>query len=355
MATKERLFGLDLVRGVAVYFVISIHFFLNNGFYNQPVEGAAMWTADCLRGLVYCCVPMFMLLTGYLKGNREWKPGYYRGLLPILISWLMISLISILFKILYYKTIMSPVEWLGEILDFKAANYSWYIEMYIGLFLMSPFLNTAFHGIRNPGYHKAILAAMIFITFLPSVLCGWEAGETVLNFVPNYWTALYPITYYWIGCYIKEYQPKIPLRFLLPVLAVLVIGQGTFHYFTANGGKFHEGLVYGYSGLSVAAISVCLFLIMYRAECRNRVIKKGVGFLSKISMEVYLMSWFFDKLFYEYAATQGILLPENYWWCYPLMTLSVLVCTCIPAWLVHAVSRKMSEAILAERKKGISA
>lgn len=34
-------------------------------------------------------------------------------------------------------------------LDFTGSNYSWYIEMYIGLFLLAPFLNLAYGKLKS--------------------------------------------------------------------------------------------------------------------------------------------------------------------------------------------------------------
>ena len=76
--------GLDIARVTAVCFVISVHFFLNNGFYNEPMRGWGMWAAGVCRWLVFTCVPLFLLITGYLKIDCVWNKKYYRGIVRIL-------------------------------------------------------------------------------------------------------------------------------------------------------------------------------------------------------------------------------------------------------------------------------
>ena len=39
---KERNLNADLIRCVAVFSVVSVHFLKNNGFYSTPVDGGDM-------------------------------------------------------------------------------------------------------------------------------------------------------------------------------------------------------------------------------------------------------------------------------------------------------------------------
>lgn len=67
----KRVFGLDLIRFFAIFSVISVHFFLNNGFYTFPVKGGRMFISINLRWLFFSGVPLFLLLTGYLNNKKK--------------------------------------------------------------------------------------------------------------------------------------------------------------------------------------------------------------------------------------------------------------------------------------------
>lgn len=67
----KRIFGLDLIRFLAIFSVISVHFFLNNGFYSFPVKGGRMFISINLRWLFFSGVPLFLLLTGYLNNKKR--------------------------------------------------------------------------------------------------------------------------------------------------------------------------------------------------------------------------------------------------------------------------------------------
>lgn len=58
MLKKQRNINLDIIRCVAVFFVISVHFFLNNGFYSEIVVGKRMYIMVMMRtflGRAYHC------------------------------------------------------------------------------------------------------------------------------------------------------------------------------------------------------------------------------------------------------------------------------------------------------------
>lgn len=51
---KERDINLDLIRSVAVIGVISVHFFLNTGFYQETVVGKRMAIMVSMRTFCMC-------------------------------------------------------------------------------------------------------------------------------------------------------------------------------------------------------------------------------------------------------------------------------------------------------------
>ena len=72
--TKRNL-NADLIRCVAVFSVISVHFLLNGGFYKQEVCGIPMLMMCMYRSFFMTCVPLFLILTGYLMGQKKLSKG----------------------------------------------------------------------------------------------------------------------------------------------------------------------------------------------------------------------------------------------------------------------------------------
>lgn len=91
---KERNYGIDIVRIIAVILVLSVHFFLNTRYYITPNYGISMKLQVVIRNFCMICVPLFMIITGYLNNKTEYNKSFFKKLINILIVWLFYSLIE---------------------------------------------------------------------------------------------------------------------------------------------------------------------------------------------------------------------------------------------------------------------
>ena len=92
---KKRESGPDLVRSIACFFVVGAHFYLNMGYYNVPLDGAKMFVETAFRWLFVTAVPLFFMLTGYFKKNKKADRSHYMALVPLAISYVVISVAKI--------------------------------------------------------------------------------------------------------------------------------------------------------------------------------------------------------------------------------------------------------------------
>ena len=86
---KKRNVNIDLIKCIAVFSVISVHFFLNTDFYNRTIINTNMYIAVLFRTLFMICVPLFMITTGYLMKNKMLSKKYYLGINRVLIIYLL--------------------------------------------------------------------------------------------------------------------------------------------------------------------------------------------------------------------------------------------------------------------------
>lgn len=317
----NREFGADVVRCVAVCFVIGVHFFLHNGFYSQPQKGIILFSADAVRWLTFSCVPLFLVLTGYLKSECRLHPAYYKGILPILLTWLFMSGICIGFKIGWQHIHKNIWEWIADIFNYQAANYAWYIELYIGLFLLIPFLNALFHAKAEQKYHKNLLCTMLFVVFVPSLFNGFVINGVELNPIPDYFVSLWPIAYYFIGAYMRKYLPQPDKRFCVLLIFIVCMLKAAMTYYPANGEEFNKGVGGGYSDFLVAVITILIFLLLYQMHTKRVCIRYIFAHISKRSLHIYLVSAVFDNLLIDIGIDFS--LPQAYWWTFPLKCIIV--------------------------------
>lgn len=141
--------AMDILRIVAVLCVISIHFFYHTGYYSTTADNVPMYFATVLRTLFSVCVPLFMILSGFLLCNKTLKKGYYSGIRKTIIVYILVAIACIIYKSCNGSYTLTPLTFFTGIFDFSGANYSWYIEMYIGLFLIIPFLNIIYKNLDS--------------------------------------------------------------------------------------------------------------------------------------------------------------------------------------------------------------
>ena len=106
----QRDIGLDLTRILAFLAVPSVHFFLNSTYYDTAIVGPRMALMTVMRTAFMVCVPLYMLLSGYLSAEKHiplTRPdllGYYKKLLPIFLTYALSTGVILLYRVL----------WLGE-------------------------------------------------------------------------------------------------------------------------------------------------------------------------------------------------------------------------------------------------
>ena len=212
----QRDIGLDLTRILAFLAVPSVHFFLNSTYYDTAIVGPRMALMTVMRTAFMVCVPLYMLLSGYLSAGKHiplTRPGllgYYKKLLPIFLTYALSTGVILLYRMLWLgeeQTIRSAVK---NLLSFQ--QYSWYMNMYFGLLLLTPFLNALWQSLATPAARRALLAVLLVLTVLPGMVNIYDlhSAETLLHpwlstsydqLVPDWWQRLYPITYYFLGGY----------------------------------------------------------------------------------------------------------------------------------------------------------
>lgn len=203
---QQRLIGLDYIRVFAIFSVIAGHFLVLNTPFRQTIfDSNTMF----FQGFIYVFwgsgVPLFIMMTGYLNTNKtKCDKRYYHGMVRVIVAYLFFSIITILFRKYYLNENLSWIKYGLKILDFSAIPYGWYIEMWIGLYILTPFLNMMYKAIPGKKEKLILIFSLFCLTALPDLFNRYG-----LHLVPGYWKDVYPLTYFFIGSFIREYQLNI--------------------------------------------------------------------------------------------------------------------------------------------------
>lgn len=308
--------GLDLLRCFATFMVVTAHSFLSNGYTITPQTGITMWLAGSVQLMCRCSVGIFLMLTGYLQSNKtDWR-SCYRGLPAVLLSYFLAAAISIPIRHFVYGDMQSLTAWIQRLFGYSGAYYGWYVEIYVGLTLLTPFINMSLkHSDTKALFGYA--AILLFLTALP--------GLTPWVVVSGYWKFLYPLSFYILGAIVRRVQPRIkPIYGILAALTSgLLMGAGTV---LSTDGLFRDAITWDFGDLGMAVVSAGLFIGMYRVKLSDR-LSKFFAVAATGSFGAYLLSHLLDA------------------WCYKLIIpwkqdgryLLIFLCVTVPIYIASMI------------------
>ncbi|MBO4903403.1 MAG: acyltransferase [Lachnospiraceae bacterium] len=325
---KERETGPDIIRVFASLFVVAVHFYLNCNYYQTPLAGGKMLVMTYGRWFFMICVPLFMMLTGYFKCKNTFSLSHYLGLVPVLVTYVLICVIKIVISNLYYG--QGYYSFLSGLKAIATYQLAWYVGMYVALMLIIPFLNKLFAALDEKG-HKWLLIMLAIVSMLYPL---------TLYVIPSYWQMLYPLVYYFLGAYIRTHRPAVN-RLLLILLPVLATGVNTaVSYVAAGGGMFRWDVLSqvdsGYSVLTVAIAAASFFLLFYDVQVEAKLLKTVLAKLSSVSLEIYLFTGVYDVIIFSYLKQSFTQAPDFFW--YFFLTVPVnFVLSALSGLLLHLI------------------
>lgn len=325
---SKRETGLDLIRCTALLFVVTFHSFLYNGYYYEPQTGIAMWLWGSLRWMSVSCIGLFLMLTGYLKSERTALRDCYRGLVPVFCGYCLAAAVSIPIRHFFLGESHTLNRWVSTFFGFYGVHYGWYVEMYVGLTLLSPFLNRMLNGIPDTELWK-LTGVMLVLTALP--------GATPLGFCPDYWRNCYPLTYYILGSMIRRTKPIVnPYLCILSALGVAaILGAGTV---LSTDGTLGEALTWEFPDIWIVIIAVLLFLSLYRVKT-GPMPGKVLSFAAGGCYGGYLLSHLLDVWCYKLVPEWRT--PSAYPIAFLFVTIPIFLVSLLMGWGINWIVQRL--------------
>lgn len=288
---------------------------------------------------VHSCVPLFLMLSGWLCSGKELSARYYLGLVRILLLYLICSAACLIFRALYLHEQIGLRYIFGSVVNFYACGYAWYVMLYFGLFLMIPFLNTVYNGLDSRNKKLALVATMFALSVLPSLL------NQFIQLYSIWWVKLYPLCYYFIGAYLREYRPVKKAGSWLALLAAALLAFAAFDlfFYRSRGGEI-VGI--SYENYQVFCVSLLIFCLLLSLPGKLPTwASRAFALVSEQSFTVYLMSWIADWLIYPEFVRLVPEVRERFVWMLPCALLS-LVISLVLALAADAVYKPLRKILL---------
>lgn len=297
---KKREVNPDLVRVIAVIFVLGVHFYTHCDIYNAEYTGFVAFFSQVLRTSFTPALALFLMLSGYFQRGKKLSARYYLGILRLLEMYAIVAAIEALYRRFYIGEDVTVRSFIGSLVNFTASEYSWYILLYGGLFVCIPFLNVLYSSLESRGHKRVLVLTVAAISCLP-----FSALNVFVNLVPYWWQRTWPIAFYYMGAYIGEYRPAPGAKKCALWLAAALLIFGSFNFFTYSAASpvaLHPKAAYLYSheGLQNAVLTPLVFLLVMnlRLDGAPEWLKRLLAAISKYSYGAFLFSSITDSFVY---------------------------------------------------------
>lgn len=293
MSQKKRCSGIELLRILTMMGVVLLHYNDGRAFvYVQ--DGINRVVLLGLESICICAVDLFVLISGYFLSASS-KRNYIKTI------ELLVQLIAFRLGIYFVRILLGGTEFSMTSFVAKFIPNSYFIILYIALYMISPYLNRVFEGFAKIQWNKFLTTIMFLFSVWPTLVdlsedilgkewfglttigaWGGQQGFNIVNFVLLYFVGAYlrhNDVQEWIGS-----RTKIIFTIIITILVIFMWSIGC-EYLTCleirSAWLYHNPLV-----ILLAAL---LFVLFKSFTFENKVVNE----LAKASFTCFL---FHNKL-----------------------------------------------------------
>ncbi|MBO5526315.1 MAG: acyltransferase [Clostridia bacterium] len=275
---KERNYGVDALRLLAMFFIVTLHLLTQGCIINQA-SGAPRALALCMEAVVFCAVDCYAIISGFVGYSDEEKPYRYHKFLSF---WLQVFCYSF-FMTLVGFLIKSPDFTLKVLIlsVFPVSNGTyWYVTQYAALFFMIPWLNKLIRACDKKQTEIFVVVLLILFSFFTLFL---DPFKTYYGF-----SFLWLAVLYVVGAWMKKYDIPSKIKPLFAIVGIILccILLWSLRCFLPS----WKGtpLIVCYASPVVTFIAVS-YLALFAKLKVNRFFKKTIAFFAPCSFGVYLV------------------------------------------------------------------
>ena len=201
MDKKTRQSNFELMRIISMFLIVLWHYISHANLLGRTT-GALNLFLSFIFIVTAIHVNSFVLVSGYFQYNKEFKFEKVWSLISA--TWFYKCLYALIFVISGIVT-MSKIDLLLFVqplnFSYSFGEFYWFINMYIFLYLLSPFINKLLRNLSLKEHKQLIIVLFIMLSILPHLALHTtltNTGYTISNFV----------MLYIIGAYFGKYKLK---------------------------------------------------------------------------------------------------------------------------------------------------
>lgn len=339
---KNKNFNISLIIFLGLFFLSILSSFINWNPNLQNINEKNLYLLILIKSICSSAIGLIIMSIGYTLNVEKLSKKYYFKLSKNLGFSIVAFLIFIVIKKILFLENVDIIETIMSILSFSLANEERPIYIFILLFLIVPYLNILYNSLESKKEKSVLIVVLIILTVFPNALNLTQYGINFMFFTSN-WLLLYPVLFYYIGSYIKEFGIKINL-YISGIAAILVVigfstllykitdGTSTFQYFLDV-----SSFPYSLCGF-IGAIAIFLIILDYKFK-----INLKHRYIIEMIMPIIIVSITLETIFiYKVIGIDSFSLSFFY------LFFNSLVATLISIFLCFAVYKLINKGSDAE-------
>lgn len=284
----QRNINVELLRNIAMLMIVGLHVLRRGGLLEEQPFSNLWYLTWMINGICYVGVNVYVLISGYFLCTSKFSIKKFLKL------WMTIYVYSVGLAILV-TCITGEVDlkkWFYALLPVIGREY-WFMTTYLGMYLLSPFLNILINSLDRRKHTQLIVVLILVFSVIDNLVffSDW------INFGGGYSLPWF-IVLYFVGSWIRKYyEPKIsvykhmcayivvtvliPLSKFIPAyLSNLIVGQVMF-----------DELEFAYNSILVTVSSILIFTLFIRRKPSQSISRLGRSILlfGKSTGAVYLI------------------------------------------------------------------
>lgn len=273
--------NIEILRIISMVMVIILHFLLHGNILNSINKDINInnFLIFLLETISIIAVNIYVLIGGYYLCEKKFD---FKRVINILIKVYIYSAIIGIILILTSKINLNIKNLYNIFFPFLSQEY-WYVNAYIILLLISPFINMIIEKINKKQFQVLLIILLICNSVLPvftKSAITISSGNSVTWF----------INLYLISAYIKKYS--LPIKNNLFIYSIILILFNIL--ILATNRIFNINIVmhlYSYNTIFVLSMSVLIFNLFLQSHKKyNENISRKIQWISSSTFSVYLIS-----------------------------------------------------------------
>lgn len=297
--------GLDFGKTVAILMVVTLHVFSHGKVMggSEALTDAHWFACNFIKYLCFGAVNCFVLISSYFLSKAQFR---VRRALSFVLQVMFYSVLLYVAAVAMGEIELTDKQQLMKAV-FPLSTYQyWFASSYIGLYMLSPLLNSGIKGLSKKQHRMCTIAVLFMTSIVPSIFTFADTWKVERGYSLIWFIALYVL-----ASYIGKYHDWVfegrtsggrnerrlycmgagVLWAALSALSVLLLRflpgwlPGTY-----GDGKISNLLAYnGIIGLMLS-LSIVAFFGAIRFKSAGA--RKAFGSLAALSFGVYLLSEF---------------------------------------------------------------